>query len=168
LLLAMKVKSTANAAPLNVLWDGGATTSLITFAKARELSLDGEEIRLLVVKVGGVKEDMRSSVYKLPLIDESGETVNFRVYGIDRISSPVEGINLNGVMHLFQNINKQEIQRPNGEIDVLIGHEYAGYHPEREQSSGHLLLLKNRFGRCLGGSHTNMAENTLQFTMLRG
>jgi hypothetical protein len=84
----MKVKSTANAAPLNVLWDGGATISLITFAKARELSLDGEESRLSVVKVGGVKEDMRSSIYKLPLIDESGETVNFRVYGIDRITSP--------------------------------------------------------------------------------
>ena len=163
LLQVMKVKSAVNAAaPLNVLWDGGATISLITFAKARELSLDGEEIRLSVVKVGGVKEEMRSSVYKLPLIDESGETVNFRVYGIDRISSPVEGINLNGVMHLFQNINKQEIQRPSGEIDVLIGYEYAGYHPEREQSSGHLLLLKNRFGRCLGGSHTNMAENTLK------
>jgi hypothetical protein len=105
---------------------------------------------------------MRSSVYKLPLIDESGEIVNFRVYGIDRISSPAEGINLNGVMHLFQNINKEEIQRPNGEIDVLIGYQNAGYHPEREKSSGHLLLLKNRFGRCLGGSHTNMAENTLK------
>jgi hypothetical protein len=88
LLQVMKVKSTANAAPLNILWDGGATISLITFAKARELSLDGEESRLSVVKVGGVKEDMRSSIYKLPLIDESGETVNFRVYGIDRITSP--------------------------------------------------------------------------------
>ncbi|CAB3989230.1 RNA-directed DNA polymerase from transposon BS [Paramuricea clavata] len=162
LLQVMKIKSAVNAAPLNVLWDGGATISLITFAKACELSLDGEEIRLSVVKVGGVKEEMRSSVYKLPLIDESGETVKFRVYGIDRISSPMEGINLNGVMHLFQNINKQEIQRTNGEIDVLIGYEYAGYHPEREQSSGHLLLLKNRFGRCLGGSHTSMAENTLK------
>ncbi|CAB4039164.1 RNA-directed DNA polymerase from transposon BS, partial [Paramuricea clavata] len=61
LLQVMKIKSAVNAAPLNVLWDGGATISLITFAKARELSLDGEEIRLSVVKVGGVKEEMRSS-----------------------------------------------------------------------------------------------------------
>ena len=75
---------------------------------------------------------------------------------------PVEEINLNGVMHLFQNINKEEIQGPNGEIDVLIGFEYTSYHPEREQSSGHLILFKNRCGRCLGGSHANMADNTLK------
>jgi hypothetical protein len=74
----------------------------------------------------------------------------------------VEEINLNGVMHLLQNINKEEIQGPNEEIDVLIGFEYTSYHPEREKSSGHLILFKNRFGRCLGGSHGNMADNTLK------
>ena len=36
---------------------------------------------------------------------------------------------------------------------MLIGFEYAGFHPQREQSSGHLLLLKHRFGRCMGGTH---------------
>ncbi len=46
LLQVMKVKSAVNASSLNVLWDGGATISLITFAKARELSLDGEEIHV--------------------------------------------------------------------------------------------------------------------------
>lgn len=160
LLQVMRVKSLAENT-LNVLWDGGATISLITFNKAKELNLDGENIQLSVVKVGGSKEEIRSSVYTLPLIDESGKTVTFQVYGIDRISSPMQYINLEGVLHLFEGLNKDDIERPEGEIDVLIGFEYAGHHPVRKQSSGHLLLLRNRFGYCLGGSHMQLAESTI-------
>ena len=42
----------------------------------------------------------------------------------------------------------------------LIGYEYAAYHPQNEQISGHLLLLKNRFGRCIGGTHPFVKETT--------
>lgn len=162
LLQVMKVRSSFPHAPLNVLWDGGATISLITFAKANELSLVGEEIQLSIVKVGGVKEEMRSLMYTLPLVDESGRAINFRVYGINQISSPMRDMDVDRVLHLFQGIKKKEVQRPSGQIDVLIGYEYAGYHPVREQSSEHLLLLRNQFGRCLGGSHTKLTENTLK------
>ena len=41
-------------------------------------------------------------------------------------------------------------------MDVLIGYDYAGFHPEKERSSGHLLLLRNRFGRCIGGTHPSI------------
>ena len=43
----------------------------------------------------------------------------------------------------------EEIKRPTRVVDVLIRYEYAGYHPEKEQKSDHLLLQRNRFGRCL-------------------
>ena len=59
---------------------------------------------------------------------------------------------------MFENIVSDEIRRPAGNVDVLIGYRYAGYHPEPEQRSGHLLLLKNRFGRCLGGNHATLEQ----------
>ena len=40
----------------------------------------------------------------------------------------------------------------------LIGYEYAAYHPQNEQISGHILLLKNRSGRCIGGTHPFVKE----------
>ena len=43
----------------------------------------------------------------------------------------------------------EEIKRPTRVVDVLIRYEYAGYHPEKEQKSDHLLLQRNRFARCL-------------------
>ena len=38
----------------------------------------------------------------------------------------------------------------------------AGSHPEREQNSEHLLLLKNRFGRCIGGTHPLIKETSVK------
>ena len=52
--------------------------------------------------------------------------------------------------------------RPTGAIDVLIGYEYAEFHSEREQNTEHLLLLKNCFGRCIGGTHPLIKETSVK------
>ena len=78
--------------PVTVLWDGGATISLITFDMAERLELNGEDVKITVTKVGGVQEDMSSKVYHLPLLDREGKAVEFKVYGIDKISTEVDGI----------------------------------------------------------------------------
>ena len=161
LLQLMKVDSTTEPSkPLNVLWDGGSTVSLITFKKAKELDLVGEPVNLSIVKVGGTKQEIASFVYDVPLKDVSGEEVTFRAYGIDKVSTNLAPIDLSGVVHLFDGITEGDIQRPHGEVDALIGFEYAGYHPVREQSADHLLLMRNRFGVCLSGSHSMLQEST--------
>lgn len=106
-----------------------------------------------MVKVGGVNEKLISRKYKLTLIDKKGQELQIDVYGIDKITSDIQAINLDGIHRLFRNVTKEEITRPTGEVDVLIGFEYAGFHPQTEQSSEHLLLLKNRFGKCIGGTY---------------
>ena len=85
-------------------------------------------------------------------------SVQIDVYGTDKITSNIQAINLDGVHRLFKDVTKEEIARPTGEIDVLIGFEYAGFHPQKEQFSVHLLLLKNQFGRCIGGTHPQIKE----------
>ena len=80
------------------------------------------------------------------------------MYGINKITSDIEHVNVESIVLLFRNVTKEEIARPAGPVDVLIGYEYAAYHPEREQNIGHLVLLKNRFGRCVGGTHPLLKE----------
>jgi len=137
---------------LNVLWDGGSTLSMITLNKARELKLTGKRVQLTIVKVGGLKETTNSYQYEVPLKDKEGKTVLLIAYGIQRISSPAKAINMMNFANLFLTVPEEEITRPTGDIDMLIGFEYAGFHPTKEQSVNHLLLLKNRFGRSIGGS----------------
>ena len=125
---------------VNVLWDSGATFSLITFKKANQLNLIGEEISISVTKVRGEKETIPSYAYDLPLHDKSGKVIIVRVHGIDKISTYVKYISVKGVLHLFDDIKEVDIQRPTSEIDVLIEYEYAGFHPVREQSVSHLII----------------------------
>ena len=59
----------------------------------------------------------------------------------------MNSIDVAGVMRLFHGVSKTDVDRLAGEINVLIGYEYAGFHPVRMQSSNHLLL--NQFGRWI-------------------
>lgn len=144
----------------NVLWDSGASLCFITNSKAKAERLKGTKVELTVIKVGGDNEKISSNRYTLSLIDKQGQEVQFEVYGIDKITSDIQSVNVDGIIQLFKNVSKEEISRPSGTIDVLIGYEYAAYHPQNEQTSGHLLLLKNRFGRCIGGTHPFVKETT--------
>ena len=61
----------------------------------------------------------------------------------------------------FQNASAREINRPyGGEIDMLIGIQYAAYHPTCIEARGHLVLSQNRFGHIIAGSHPDIQENT--------
>ncbi|MEM7303856.1 MAG: hypothetical protein AAF468_22505, partial [Pseudomonadota bacterium] len=63
--------------------------------------------------------------------------------------SEVSSSNMKPIKSISNNIDQQDLyQRPTGNIDV------------REQSYGHSLIMSNRFGRCIGGSHPSLEENT--------
>ena len=136
----------------NVLWDSGASLCFITNTKAKAEHLKGTTVELTVTKVGGNNEKITSNRYKLSLFDKQGQEVQVDVYGIDKITSEIQSVDIDGIMPLFNNISKEDILRPSGTVDVLIGYEYASYHPQNEQSSGHLVLSRNHFGRCIGGT----------------
>ena len=142
----------------NVMWDNAASLCFITNAKAKQEKLKGVKTSLSIVKIGGQNEKIETMKYKLPLMDKQGHAIEFEVYGINKITSDIEHVNVESIAHLFRNVTKDEMARPIGSVDVLIGYEYAAYHPEREQNVGHLILLKNRFGRCVGGTYPLLKE----------
>ena len=92
--------------------------------------------------------------------------MHFDVYGIYKTTNEVESIDSSFITQLFKNVSAKDINRPTGEIDVLIGYQYATYHPQREDNNGRLLLLKNRFGKCIGGSHPLINDKTRQYAKL--
>ena len=61
LLQLMKIDAEKDSSKsVTVLWDTGATLSLITFKAAEKLNLIGKPRKISVIKVGGVKEDLSS------------------------------------------------------------------------------------------------------------
>ena len=143
------------------IWDPGSTLSFITFALARKLRLQGEPVELEICTVGGVETKINSQRYNLALFDRHGKEVLIEVLGIEQISTNVENVNLDGILKLFSKVGVSEVDRPSsGPVDLLIGYSYAGYHPVKIESNGHLLLMENRFGYIIAGSHQDIAENT--------
>ena len=53
-------------------------------------------------------------------MDKQGHAVEFEVYGINKITSDIEHVNVESIAHLFRNDTKDEIARPIGSVDVLI------------------------------------------------
>ena len=76
---------------------------------------------MAIAKIGGDVKNIESFLYKMPLKNSMGTIVTFNVYGIEEISSPLQPLNTNKVTSLFQDLVKEEVVRPEGEIDVLIG-----------------------------------------------
>ena len=123
----------AGASPksqVNVMWDSGATVSMITFKKARHLGLNGSKARISIVKVGGQKETIETEIYDVPLYDTNGRQELFKAYGIEQISSSIGSADMNEVSELLK-IDINQIKRPIGEVEMLIGFEYAGFHPQK-------------------------------------
>ena len=157
LLQYQKIKTPKGS--VNVLWDSAASLCFITFDKAKAERLHGKNIDLTIVTVGGKAETLSSKQYTLSLFDEEGNTVNIIAYGIERITSTIQQVDVNNIAKLFEGVNEEDITRPVGPVDVLIGYNYADLHPKPEQKCEHLLLLNNKFGRCIGGSLQSVSDD---------
>lgn len=151
-LLAMGAAH-CNGRPVSILYDSGSDVTLIRHQRARELGIRGRNIKMTMVKVGNVKEHFSTREYILPLQDKCGNIVQLRAIGNDEISAKIAKIETSNVVRVFTGITVEDIKRPEGHIDILIGTDYCELLPEVVQTRDKLQLLKNPFGYCIRGSH---------------
>ena len=169
LLLIQRIKvGESNGKFANVFWDGGSSISLITESMAEKIGLVGSPVKLNVTTVRGIEQSIDSHRYNFVILDKLGRKYKMVAYGIDHITNEISDIKIDGMIHLFNDISKAEIERPSGKVDILIGMEYAAWHPVKEQSYEHLVIYKNAFGRCLGGHHSSIVEKTYKNTNIAG
>ena len=157
ILPIMKIKTnTRKNDYINVLWDTAENLSLITTKRAKAMNLRGKPVKLSVIVAGGEK-------YIVPMVNVSGCVRHIFAYGIDKVTNDISIIDKENLTRIFPDILLEQVARPSGEVDVLIGYDYAGWHPTKKQCCDHLLLLHNQFGKCFGGSHPHLKENTQRF-----
>ena len=119
------------------------------------------KVRLQIVKMGGTIEEIDSFNYEIDLVDISGNDIRLSVMGVERISSNIRAINMNEIKDMFRSANLNYLRRPEyGEVELLVGYEYADFHPTKKEANGHLLLLENRFGLVLGGKYQNLKQRS--------
>jgi len=166
-LLQLQILKVSNNKNLHksavALWDAGSTLCFVTFDLAKELQLQGNPITLDITTVGGGCSKVNSQKYAIWIEDENGNCIKFEVFGIEKISSEICKVDVSDLVKEFKNPQKCKLSRPlEGTIDLLIGYQYAAYHPAPVESVDHLLLMKNRCGVILAGSHPECTEMTKQ------
>lgn len=93
-------------------------------------------------------------------MEDDGKIIHFQVCGIDGMSTEVSKKNLETNKGLNKNLISHATKRPTGKIDVLIGFKYAEFHLVWEQSSDHLFVYGNKFGKLIGGNYSLLKQNT--------
>ena len=141
---------------LNSILDPGATLSLITHRAARNLNLNGRNVTLEIIKIGNVSEIVNSKEYDLAIRDKNGKIWNVPCFGIDEITSTAPKMNFDNIVDIFPGIKKGDIQRPFGNIDLLIGLDCCFLLPNIVQRVENLQLMDGPLGLCVRGTHPSL------------
>ncbi|XP_068203689.1 uncharacterized protein [Palaemon carinicauda] len=118
--------------------------------------LKGRDIELTITKVGRKVELIKSNEYVIKVTDLEGKHWYITAYGIEEITSEACKVDLTNIVLLFDDIRLSDVERPFGEIELLVGSDWCTLMPQVKQSVGNLQLMQNMFGYCIRGSHPSI------------
>ena len=103
--------------------------------------------------------------YAVTLVDQFGKKHLVKAYSIDSITSPMERVLIDGIMHKFPDTRSLHVERPEGQVDLLVGLDKSSLHPKAVQSVGDLTLYESMFGTgwVLGGSDPTLKTSAVVF-----
>ena len=112
--------------------------------------------------MGNVEQTHHTQQYEFSIPTNSGKKVTITAYGMERITGPVNKLDDDVLKKLFPEYEPESLQRKSNYIDVLLGCDYFGLHPKREEArcGDHLSIMSGKLGVCIQGVYK---EPTLNF-----
>ena len=133
-----------------VFWDDGSTCSLVATATAELLGCPGEPVTVSIETVNGVIT-RNTKLYCVELINNSGERIIIKAFGVENVSEVRSVVNLSAVKPIFSDEVQSQwgkiSKRPKGTVHLLVGQEYAGYHPVQFEARDNLVVCRSMFGQ---------------------
>ena len=151
---------------INCFWDNGSTCSLITRAKAEQLRLPGKPMSISIKTVTGwVAID--SMAYQVSLIDINNESHTLVAFSVEDISNKLDAVDISKAKGQFSTTIQNVwhlLERPTGDIELLIGLNAYSLHPREYESSSNLKVLRSQFGSgyLLGGAHPFIKSKNIE------
>ena len=146
-----------------VFWDTGSNVNLAAKALAEAMGWPGFEVELSLRVTGKPSEVWKTTAYWARLVDREGEVYQILCYELPTITAPLGQVDVSEVKRLFPHLASTDlVERPTGEVDLLIGIQHAGMFPtlgsNKDNVSGNLRLLTSKFGtgHLLDGEHPSL------------
>ena len=156
LLLIQNIKS--EKGEVLTFWDNGSTISLVSKKYARSNKLKGVKVSYELVTVGNIVQPQETLMHEISIKDRCGTTHMIKAYEIDDICLDIGSTVMDRIVGLFTDLKTDDVTRPNREVELLIGMNYAHLHPNAIDRKDNLILYKSLFGtgKVLGGQHKNV------------
>ncbi|RXN38928.1 gag-pol fusion poly [Labeo rohita] len=146
---------------IGALIDLASDTNYITNETADHLGLCGENIKLIVHGVGGMKKTVLTKRYsmRLKVKTSKGKVVEHRIlcYGLENIAEVSQSVTAEQLQKFFPNVPRDELVRPK-KIDLLISHREGRLVPQPIRIVGDLVLWDGPLGKTVGGTHPDLME----------
>ena len=118
-----------SAGDMIVFWDNGSTIALISRKCAQQNNLTGTHVICDLMTVGGNIQYMETTLYEMNISDRNGESRAIQLYEIDDICGQLSSMSMEKLIEFFPSVTEEDIARPVGEVDLLIGMENADIYP---------------------------------------
>ena len=157
LLLCQRIP-TAGGPSCLTFWDHGSNTALVTFDYAERAGLVGTSCRLELTVAGEKKETLVTKIFVVPLLDREGNRKEVCAFGLHRITTDVKVYGLEDVVGLFNDLTMENIDPPDGPVDLLVGLGRADLLPVQLELVDKLAVFTSRFGTgyMVAGSHKDI------------
>ncbi|XP_048579693.1 uncharacterized protein LOC5508489 [Nematostella vectensis] len=162
-IIQADVSGNSKKATVTVFCDGDSDTTYITHDAAQRIKAKRlKNYSLDVTTMGNVQKTYDTAQYPFSLKTVKGKKVEIIAYGMDRITGPVSQLDMRTVAELFPEHDPESLQRKSSSVDVLLGCDYFGLHPKKEEarSGDHVSVMSGDLGICLQGTHAKLKEET--------
>ena len=163
-LLLIQYVDTLHGRRAIVFWDGGSTLTLVSKDFAARNNLHGVPILYDLTTVGGIVTSHDTMLYEITIVALDGSHQILQAFEIDEICGSLKAVKTEGFAQQFPSTTPEDIARPAGKVDILIGNDMAAIHPDKKHIRDGLVLYESRFGtgKILGGRHQAIVEtNTI-------
>ena len=136
-------------------FDLGSTISLVSQSYAERNNLRGIPVSYELITVGGDRRHQATYLHEIYLKDREGGEHKVQAFQIEDVCGSLQDCNPSLLAAVFPELSAEDIQRPAGPIELLVGMPHANIHPTRINVAGNLVLYESIFGtgRVLGGTH---------------
>ena len=159
-MLLVQYVPTSTGMSATTFWDNGSTTSLVTFRFADNAGLQGVSCHFELTGVGEKTDSFKTKIFTIPLLTRWGEVKIIHAFGIEKITADLPAVNMAVAAELL-GVQEEQIQRPAGQVDLLIGISEVDISPTRERIVGKLALYNSDFGTgfLVGGQHKEIDQD---------
>ena len=136
---------------VNVLLDSGAQISLIRLSLAEEMDLKGKDVTVIIGKVGGEEEQLKTKLFRIPVRSLERNSVHtVMAVGIPRISEDISEIKLRDVAKRL-GLSKAKLHRGSGPVDILVGIDHPVLHTGETKEVQNLVARNSPLGWVIFG-----------------